>query len=137
MQEFGVVSYTLLLSLIEYKTLVLREDMEAAQQLLPTIPKVCFPFPATRLWLMCFDLVLAGFCSSSLCGKNLHTLQHVHLLANLFAHVACKAKGGSRKHTAASMMWVPNKCKFGAELGYIQGCLLSQQCGWSVHTCMR
>ena len=43
-QEFGVVSYTLLLSLIEYKTLVLREDMEAAQQLLPTIPKVRFPF---------------------------------------------------------------------------------------------
>ena len=35
-----MVSYTLLLSLIEYKTLVLREDMEAAQQLLPTIPKV-------------------------------------------------------------------------------------------------
>ena len=42
MQEFGVVSYTLLLSLIEYKTLVLREDMEAAQQLLPSIPKVTF-----------------------------------------------------------------------------------------------
>jgi hypothetical protein len=42
MQEFGVVSYTLLLSLIEYKTLVLREDMEAAQQLLPSIPKVIF-----------------------------------------------------------------------------------------------
>ena len=41
-QEFGVVSYTLLLSLIEYKTLVLREDMEAAQQLLPSIPKVVF-----------------------------------------------------------------------------------------------
>ena len=40
LQEFGVVSYTLLLSLIEYKTLVLREDMEAAQQLLPSIPKV-------------------------------------------------------------------------------------------------
>ncbi|DBB15486.1 TPA: hypothetical protein ACH3X3_003709 [Trebouxia sp. C0006] len=38
-KEFGVVSYTLLLSLIEYKTLVLREDMEAAQQLLPSIPK--------------------------------------------------------------------------------------------------
>ena len=33
------MSYTLLLSLIEYKTLVLREDMEAAQQLLPSIPK--------------------------------------------------------------------------------------------------
>ena len=42
LQEFGVVSYSLLLSLIEYKTLVLREDMEAAQQLLPSIPKVSF-----------------------------------------------------------------------------------------------
>ena len=41
-----MVSYTLLLSLIEYKTLVLREDMEAAQQLLPTIPKVRIPFLA-------------------------------------------------------------------------------------------
>ena len=39
-QEFGVVSYTLLMSLIEYKTLVLREDYDAAQQLLPSIPKV-------------------------------------------------------------------------------------------------
>ena len=39
-----MVSYTLLLSLIEYKTLVLREDMEAAQQLLPSIPKVRLPF---------------------------------------------------------------------------------------------
>lgn len=41
MQEFGVVSYTLLMSLIEYKTLILREETEAAEQLLPTIPKVC------------------------------------------------------------------------------------------------
>lgn len=38
-KEFGVVSYTLLMSLIEYKTLVLREDFDAAQQLLPSIPK--------------------------------------------------------------------------------------------------
>lgn len=42
LQEFGVVSYTLLLSLIEYKTAVMREDMEAAAQILPSIPKVCF-----------------------------------------------------------------------------------------------
>lgn len=46
-QEFGVVSYTLLLSLIEYKTLVLREDMEAAQQLLPTIPEVSPSVPGS------------------------------------------------------------------------------------------
>eukprot|EP00884_Botryococcus_braunii_P001163 jgi/Botrbrau1/11047/Bobra.92_2s0018.1 len=37
-KEFGVVSYTLLLSLIEYKTAVMREDMEAAAQILPSIP---------------------------------------------------------------------------------------------------
>lgn len=34
------MGYTLLMSLIEYKTLVLREDLEAAEQILPTIPKV-------------------------------------------------------------------------------------------------
>ncbi|GBG65649.1 hypothetical protein CBR_g51949 [Chara braunii] len=38
-KEFSVVSYTLLLSLIQYKTLVLRGDMEAAAAILPTIPK--------------------------------------------------------------------------------------------------
>lgn len=35
----SVMSYTLLLSLIEYKTLVLREDYERAEEVLPTIPK--------------------------------------------------------------------------------------------------
>ena len=39
-QEFGVVGYTLLLSVIEYKTLVLRGDMEAAADILPQIPQV-------------------------------------------------------------------------------------------------
>lgn len=42
-QEFGVVSYTLLLALIEYKTLVMRGDMEAAEELLPSIPQVLSP----------------------------------------------------------------------------------------------
>ncbi|CAI7868278.1 unnamed protein product, partial [Closterium sp. NIES-53] len=37
-KEFNVVSYTLLLSLIEYKTLVLRGDMEGAEAVLPSIP---------------------------------------------------------------------------------------------------
>lgn len=37
-KEFNVMSYTLLLSLIEYKTLVLREDWESAEAILPTIP---------------------------------------------------------------------------------------------------
>lgn len=29
-KEFGITSYTLLLNLIEYKTLVMRDDMDAA-----------------------------------------------------------------------------------------------------------
>jgi coatomer subunit beta' len=37
-KEFNVMSYTLLLSLIEYKTLVLRGDFQRAQEVLPTIP---------------------------------------------------------------------------------------------------
>lgn len=39
-KEFNVVPYTLLLQLVEYKTLVLRDNFEAAQEILPTIPKV-------------------------------------------------------------------------------------------------
>ena len=38
-KEHSVVSYTLLLSLLEYKTLVLRGDMQAAAELLPSLPK--------------------------------------------------------------------------------------------------
>jgi hypothetical protein len=40
--KFGycsVVGYTLLLSLIEYKTLVMRGDLERANTVLPSIPK--------------------------------------------------------------------------------------------------
>ncbi|XP_047950692.1 coatomer subunit beta'-2 [Salvia hispanica] len=38
-KEFNVVGYTLLLSLIEYKTLVMRGDFERANEVLPSIPK--------------------------------------------------------------------------------------------------
>ncbi|KAH7290702.1 hypothetical protein KP509_30G060200 [Ceratopteris richardii] len=38
-KEFNIMSYTLSLSLIEYKTLVMRGDMERAEEVLPTIPK--------------------------------------------------------------------------------------------------
>ncbi|GBG77621.1 hypothetical protein CBR_g24067 [Chara braunii] len=38
-KDFNVMSYTLLLSLIQYKTLVLRGDLEGAAAILPTIPK--------------------------------------------------------------------------------------------------
>jgi len=33
------MAYTLLLSLIEYKTLVMRGDLDRANQVLPSIPK--------------------------------------------------------------------------------------------------
>lgn len=35
----SVMGYTLLLSLIEYKTLVMRGDFERANEILPSIPK--------------------------------------------------------------------------------------------------
>ncbi|GFZ11808.1 coatomer, beta' subunit [Actinidia rufa] len=38
-KEFNVMGYTLLLSLIEYKTLVMRGDLEQANEILPSIPK--------------------------------------------------------------------------------------------------
>ncbi|KAL6602925.1 hypothetical protein ACP70R_043286 [Stipagrostis hirtigluma subsp. patula] len=38
-KEFNVVGYTLLLSLIEYKTLVMRGDLERANAVLPSVPK--------------------------------------------------------------------------------------------------
>ena len=38
-REFGVVSYTLLLSVVEYKTLVLRGDLETAAEVLENIPE--------------------------------------------------------------------------------------------------
>ncbi|XP_054781260.1 coatomer subunit beta'-2-like [Prosopis cineraria] len=38
-KEFNVMAYTLLLSLIEYKTLVMRGDLGRANAVLPTIPK--------------------------------------------------------------------------------------------------
>lgn len=38
-KEFNIMSYTLLLSLVEYKTLVMRGDTERAEEVLPTIPK--------------------------------------------------------------------------------------------------
>uniref|UniRef100_A0A061QYC6 Coatomer subunit beta' n=1 Tax=Tetraselmis sp. GSL018 TaxID=582737 RepID=A0A061QYC6_9CHLO len=38
-KEYSIVSYTLLLSMIEFKTLAMRGDMEAALEVLPTIPE--------------------------------------------------------------------------------------------------
>ncbi|KAI3684257.1 hypothetical protein L6452_33478 [Arctium lappa] len=38
-KEFNVIGYTLLLTLIEYKTLVMRGDLERASAVLPLIPK--------------------------------------------------------------------------------------------------
>lgn len=38
-KELSVVSYSLLLSVLEYQTAVIRQDFETADNLLPTIPK--------------------------------------------------------------------------------------------------
>ncbi|XP_046850429.1 coatomer subunit beta'-like [Xenia sp. Carnegie-2017] len=38
-KDLNVVSYSLLLSVLEYQTAVMREDFETAKQVLPTIPK--------------------------------------------------------------------------------------------------
>ena len=38
-KDMNVLNYVLSLALVEYQTAVLREDMEAANELLPTIPK--------------------------------------------------------------------------------------------------
>ena len=46
MQEYGVVSYELNLAMIEYKVLVMRDDMEAAAAILPRIPQVLPLMPA-------------------------------------------------------------------------------------------
>lgn len=55
-REFSVVSYTLLLAMVEFKTLVMREQLEAAWALLPNIPQVRLPrcpLPSARChpWL--------------------------------------------------------------------------------------
>ena len=38
-KELNVVSYSLLLSVLEYQTAVMRRDFETADRVLPTIPK--------------------------------------------------------------------------------------------------
>uniref|UniRef100_A0A803QWP8 COPA/B TPR domain-containing protein n=1 Tax=Cannabis sativa TaxID=3483 RepID=A0A803QWP8_CANSA len=48
-KDFNVMGYTLLLSLIEYKTLVMRGDLDRANQILPTIPPEQFNSVA-RFW---------------------------------------------------------------------------------------
>ena len=48
-KEFGIVGYMLLLRLIEYKTLVLRDEVEAAEEILPDIPQARLTSCLTRL----------------------------------------------------------------------------------------
>ena len=43
-RDFGIMGYTLNLAMIEYKTLVIRGDLEAAQATLARVPKVGRPF---------------------------------------------------------------------------------------------
>lgn len=45
-KEFGIAGFTLLLRLVEYKTLIMRGEDEDAAEILPDIPQVC-RFPTT------------------------------------------------------------------------------------------
>ena len=117
-----MVSYTLLLSLIEYKTLVLREDMEAAQQLLPSIPKVRLPF-LTRIKCPAYALgglvllqpawqIYLYFVSSRRLFMDLAFLpktQATACMANMFTHAAGQAKCTSGTHKAMCMMRLQSK----------------------------
>merc|ERR1719424_2528583 len=38
-RDYSIVSYALLLSVLEYQTAVMRRDFEAAAQILPTVPQ--------------------------------------------------------------------------------------------------
>jgi coatomer subunit beta' len=38
-KDIKIYSYSLALSVVEYQTAVLREDMQAAEEILPTVPK--------------------------------------------------------------------------------------------------
>lgn len=53
-KEFGISCYTLNLAIIEYKTLVIRNDLEAAEAILARIPEVThskFPPPHRDPWI--------------------------------------------------------------------------------------
>lgn len=56
-KEFGISSYTLNLAIIEYKTLVIRGDMEAAEATLGRIPQVSYTASFLyRPFLFCIPL---------------------------------------------------------------------------------
>ncbi len=63
-RDFAIVSFTLLLSMIELKTMVMRDDLEGALALLPNIPQVSKRKVVCRL-----DAFLA-FCCFWLCGDR-------------------------------------------------------------------
>ena len=64
-REYGVVSYTLLLALVEFKTLVMRGDTPAALALLPQLPKVsCAP------WLCGWEMICVWELFCSVAGKS-------------------------------------------------------------------
>jgi hypothetical protein len=64
-KELNIVSYSLLLSVLEYQTAVMRGDFETADRVLPTVPRnqrtrvahflekqVCAPPPKYGVWLL-------------------------------------------------------------------------------------
>ncbi|KAF9616843.1 hypothetical protein IFM89_032693 [Coptis chinensis] len=63
-KEFNVMGYTLLLSLIEYKTLVIRGDIERANEILPTIPKEHHNSAVLFLYLVLYLMEQFGVLAS-------------------------------------------------------------------------
>lgn len=85
-KDYGVISYALNLSIIEYKTLVLRGELEAAQATLARVPKVhTFSHPIPSL-PFCFVPLLETSPTESCPGEAIHKCQKQAWLA---LHCTC------------------------------------------------
>lgn len=78
-RDFNVVSYTLLLTLIEFKTLVMREQLSDALALLPSIPtgvRTCVPRFLPHVCPPLLGLPLAGLCCAMCSTATSHPRPH-------------------------------------------------------------
>ena len=99
-QEFGIVGYTMNLSMIEYKTHIIREDLEAAAALLPSIPKVHQPAsPAACSYCMqACSFCRPGLLGQSLCLADASPLQQSN--PAVLVTSTCHADSSGPQHTA-------------------------------------
>jgi len=63
-KELNVVSYALLLSVLEYQTAVMRRDFETADKVLPTVPREQRSRVAHFLEKQVINCLLASYCST-------------------------------------------------------------------------